>query len=750
MSSHPETASTPQRPRAEDSGRDDSGVDDLADLDAGRLRLAYRVAVRSRALEEHIVRLVSRGDVKFAIWGPGEEVHGTATALALSEVVGPERFGMVPHYRSGSLCSMWCELHGVQDFSLRLLRQQFSRDTDAMSRGRQMVYHLHLPEVGILPVQSPVGMQLGKAAGYALGFKQQGVHDALTMGIIGDGTSAEGDLHDVMTAGSVWSLPVLVMVTDNGIAISTTPSEGRGIKDFRAYAEGFDIAHFACDGRDFLDVYRTTHAAATYIRDQQRPALLHVHDLPRFNGHSSAADVTFDLDQDDPLIRFGLQLVALGVLSEGDVLQRKKGSSGRDFFAHHDLGAVMTEEDAVVRALIERVRHEPEPPPESIFDHVYADFPDLAETSTGPGTTNISYAGAIRSALDKLITRKGGFLAGQDVGRLGGVMQASAGLKARHPDHVQDAPLNEPLVVGTAMGLGLHRGRMGLPEIQFGDYSLNVLHWLVHLGNLHWSNYGTATSKVMLRMPTDPFGGGAIYHSMSVDGFFTPIPGLVIVMPSTSFDAHGLMLTAGEYEGPVVCLEPKWMYRQTLGPAFPGEPTDADEIAAVKRRIMRGEIPDVPDVYVPFGKGVVRRAGDDVTIVAWGRAVWTALDAAATLAQSGVSAEVIDLRTLVPPDMALVLASVGRTGRLLVAAEDRTFGGFARQIQGAVVEALPGTPTRALGQKNLPGIAQSLVLEDAAILNAAQIVRAARDVLDERVGRAASGWDWIPPRYFIA
>src|SRR5690606_13016294 len=129
-----------------------------------------------------------------------------------------------------------------------------------------------------------------------------------------------------------------------------------------------------------------------------------------------------------------------------------------------------------------------------------------------------------------------------------------------------------------------------------------------------------------------PFGGGAIYHSMSVDGFFTPIPGLVIVMPSTSFDAHGLMLTAGEYDGPVVCLEPKWMYRQTLGPAFPGEPTDAAEVAALKRRIMRGEVPEVPDVYVPFGKGVVRRAGNDVTLVAWGRAVWTAMNAAATLA----------------------------------------------------------------------------------------------------------------------
>jgi len=190
------------------------------------------------------------------------------------------------------------------------------------------------------------------------------------------------------------------------------------------------------------------------------------------------------------------------------------------------------------------------------------------------------------------------------------------------------------------------------------------------------------------------------------------------------------------------------MYRQTLGPAFPGESTDPKAVQALKKRIMRGEVPDLPDVVVPFGKGVVRRTGRDLTLVAWGRAVWTSLDAAAKLAQQGISAEVIDLRTLVPPDMDLVLGSVGRTGRLLVAAEDRSFGGFVRQIQGAVVEALPGTPTRALGQKNVPAIAQSPLLEEATILTAADVVAAAEALVETRTG-GTGGWDWIPPRYFI-
>ncbi len=721
---------------------------------ADELREAYRVATHSRSAEERIVRLVSRGEVKFAIFGPGEEVHGTATALALSKVTGPGKFGFVPHYRSGSLCSMWCTLNGKDDFTLEMLRQQFSKATDRMSRGRQMVYHLSMPEVGILPVQSPVGMQLGKAAGWSLGLRHKGIDDGLAMAVIGDGSTAEGDMHDAMGAAGVWSLPLIIIVTDNNIAISTTPDEGRTIKDFESYARGYGVDFASCDGRDFMDVYNTTYRVARTVRDEQRPFLLYVHDLPRFNGHSSAADVTFDLSQDDPLLRFGQELVQKGIVQDADIMRRKEGS-GRDFFAHHELGAVMAREDEAIAAIFDQVRAEPDPDTslESIVAHSYAPFPVVAEPTPGGDSTHISYAGAIRSAIDKLIRRQNAWMVGQDVAKLGGVMQASAGIHALHPTKCVDSPLNEPLLLGTATGLSLHDGLMALPEIQFGDYSLNAFHWLVYLGQLHWSTVGNESAKLLLRMPVDPFGGGAIYHSMSVDGYFSHIPGLVLTMPSTSWDAHGLMLTAGEYEGPVVQLEPKWMYRQTLGPAFPGEASDPAQIAAVKKSIMRGEVPDLADVHVPFGKGIVRRAGSDVTIVSWGRAVWTSMNAAATLDKEGISAEVIDLRTLVPPDMELVHSSVERTGRLLVAAEDRNFAGFVRQIQGAVVDERPGTPTRAIGQKNVPGIGQCLAIEDATILTATDVVDAARAVVATRIAQAAPQPPetvFVPHRYFIS
>jgi pyruvate/2-oxoglutarate/acetoin dehydrogenase E1 component len=193
------------------------------------------------------------------------------------------------------------------------------------------------------------------------------------------------------------------------------------------------------------------------------------------------------------------------------------------------------------------------------------------------------------------------------------------------------------------------------------------------------------------------------------------------------------------------------MYRQYLGPAFPGEPESKDDIATLRRFVMRGGIPDIdPNLRVPFSKAAIRREGNDVTVVAWGRAVYTALKSAEALSEQGIEAEVIDLRTIVPPDMDTVLASVERTGRLVVAAEDRAFAGFVRTIQGLVIEAMPGIPTRALGQKDVPGISQSLILEDATILTADDITAAVNELTQVRTASAAaSGWSWVPPRFLL-
>ena len=730
-------------------------VDSAPLLSHDELRHAYRVAVRNRSMDERIVRLLSQGRVKFAIYGPGQEMHATATALAFHKATeGGQHFGFGGHYRSGTLISMWSELTGRQDFVKDVLRQQLSKATDPFSGGRQMVNHLIDMERGILPIQSSLGMNLGKTAGWAQALKLQGTRDGFVAASIGDGSTAEGDLHDAMNAISVWSLPMLVMVTDNRIAISTSPSEGRGIKSLQAYAEAFGLEFFSCDGRDFDACYATAWEAARYCRTTQSGAIWHVHDLPRLNGHSSAGNYRFDLEQDDPILSFGASLVERGALEQSDIVTRIPGT-GADYFAHHDLGAVMGEEDARIARWMQEVEAEPDPEPHSVAEWTRPPFPSVVEPAdlAERPKTNVTYAGALRAAHKAILESRPSGVWGQDIGRLGGVMQATAGLKELFPDRVIDAPINEPLIVGTAVGAGLYPGFVAMPEIQFGDYSLNAFHWLVHMGNLYWSSIGQACASVILRMPSDPFGGGAIYHSMSLDGFFSAIPGLVICMPSTSYDVYGLMLAAADYGGPVVMLEPKYCYRRANGPAFPDEP-DATDKAAVKQLrddIRHGGIPEVGDgVRVPLGKGIVRRSGSDLTLVGWGRGALFGEQVSDSLRAEGISVEVIDLRTIVPPDMDLVFASVQKTGRLLVAADDRPFAGFMREIQAQVAEALPGVPMKAIGMRDVPGIAQSEALEEHSVLSTERIEQAARAVLTAAVTTgsvASSGWSWVPGRY---
>ena len=703
----------------------------LPTLDPALLRWGYEQAVFSRAIILKCVNLTQSGKAKFWIGGPGEEVHGAATALAL-EHVQPEgsKRSVHGHYRSDGLSLAMGSLkkmQGEDDMALKLLRQQLTRATDAMSLGRQMVNHWVVPELGIQPTGTPVGMQLGRAAGYARGFQVKGVERTVNLAIIGDGSSAEGDLHDAMNAGSVWRLPLAVMVTDNGVAIQTRPDAGRGIKDFRKYAEAFHFEYFEVDGFDFADCYEATREAFETCA-AGNPVFI-VARVPRLMGHSSAGDMAFRYDLPDPVVDFGLELVEEGLATEDEIVRRLPDAPQKGWFhRNHAIGTIMAEADARINEIATRVLAEPLPDPETLSLHLRRPFPSVTEPAHD-GTTKVPYALAIRTALDRNLAGGKAVVWGQDVARLGGVMSCTRGLASRHPLQCVDSPLNEPLIVGTAFGAGMHEDLWAFPEIQFGDYSLNCLHWFVAAGLWLWTTNGRSVPRLCVRMPVDPFHGGAVYHSMSVDGYFTPIPGLTICVPSTSFDVYGLLRTASTYEGPVLILEPKILYRLTKGPQLPGEPKDLNAT-----RAMAGEdVLRFDDFHVPFGKAVVRRAGSDMTIVTWGWAVHQSLEAAEALAAQGIQAEVIDLRTLTPYDVEAVRASVARTGRLLVAHPDRTFGSFGRQVQGDVVESMPGTPTLVVGMKNLPACTQCVELEDHIALQTEWIEQAARHLLGVRV-----------------
>ncbi|HWB78972.1 MAG TPA: thiamine pyrophosphate-dependent enzyme [Nannocystaceae bacterium] len=759
-------------PDASGSGKDEQAYD-LARLDQfpqlthERLRLAYREACLARLHVERVVQECLKGQVKFAIWGPGEEIHGTASALAFQDTVDPDRFAICGHYRSASMLGTWARLRGYDDFHLDHMRQQLSKATDPWSGGRQMTAHFNDMRHNALPVQSALGMQVSKSVGYAQGYKVRGIDDALVVCVVGDGTCAEGDVHEGMTGASILQLPWLLIVTDNNVAISVTPQDGRGIKDFESYAKAFGFAYFTCDGNDFVDVYDVTKRASEFCRSQQKPALLWVRNLSRLNDHSSAADVTFKFDQYDPLLDFGKALVKRGILSEGDNITRKDGPT-KDYYARHELGRVAAEADAYIVGTMEIAGSEPEPDVHSVYEHIRDPYPVSVEPPPVGRQTVISINGAVRSAMRAILRQNPmTWIYGQDVAKKGGVMQATRGLWDDFPRQVRDAPINEPFIMGSAIGFALHEGSTALPEIQFSDYSLNTLHWLVYLGNLLWTSGGSVRANVVVRLPVEPLHGGAVYHSMCMEGFYASIPGLTIVAPTTSRDVYGLLRSAAEYSGPVLFFESKGLYRMNLGDAFPGEPTDPKEVATLKRAIaFEGHAPDLPDDFrVPLGKAALRRQGRDLTIVTWGRTTLYVAEAANRLASEGIEAEVIDLRTIVPPDMDAVLASVKRTGRLLVVHEDRVFASLGREIQGATIEAFDaaGTPVvaRVLGQDPVPGIPQNAHLEEHVVVTPDKVFAAAKAVLAVKrasapesrtrtLSMAAPTVLWTPNRNFVA
>ena len=763
----PDGPSNGQPPRSYDLSR----LAEFPQLTPDRLRLAYTEACLARFHVERVVQECAKGRIKFAIWGPGEEIHGTASALALDDVVNPDAFAVAGHYRSASLLALWSRLRGYEDFHLDHIRQQFSKVTDPWSGGRQMTAHFNDMRYNQLPVQSALGMQVSKSVGYAEGLRRKGFDDSVVTCIVGDGTCAEGDIHEGMTGASILKLPWMLIVTDNELAISVTPKDGRGLRSFKAYAEAFGFAYFECDGNDFIDVYDTTRKAALYCRDEQLPALIWVRNLSRLNDHSSAADFSFKWDEYDPLLDFGQALVQQGVLEAEDVVVKRE-STTKDYFAGHTLGRVGEQASAAIVKTMEIAESEPDPVPESMFDHIRDPFPVSVEPPKTGRQTVIALNGAVRAAMAAILRDNPmTWIYGQDVGAKGGVMQATRGLHDDFPNQVRDAPINEPFIIGSAVGYALHEGATALPEIQFSDYSLNTLHWLVYLGNLLWSSNGTARANVIIRLPTEPLHGGALYHSMCMEGFYASIPGLTIVAPTTSRDMYGLLRSAADYDGPVVFFESKGLYRMNLGDAFPNEPSDPEEIRKLKRAIaFEGHRPEIPDDFrVPLGKASVLKQGDDLTLVTWGRCALFARTAVEQLESEGVSVELIDLRTIVPPDLDTVFESVGRTGRLLVAHEDRVFASLGREIQGAVIEQFGERhiASRVIGQEPTPGIPQSVHLEEAIVMNPQRVVEGARWVMAQHIGAttaqpaaepaaqpaAASAEQpilWTPNRHFVA
>ncbi|HVN51971.1 MAG TPA: transketolase C-terminal domain-containing protein, partial [Acidimicrobiales bacterium] len=551
--------------------------------------------------------------------------------------------------------------------------------------------------------------------------------DELTYVSLGEGACSEGEFFESLNSACTLHLPVLYVVADNGYAISV-PAVDQHPAPVAELVRGFRGLEIATvDGTDYLAVRQRARTLVEHVRAGVGPALLHAKVVRPYS--HSAADTqskyrpAAELEEEaahDPITRLEEALV------DADVLTPDEASSIR-------AGAVEAVAEATAEALAGA-----RPDPSSVTRHVVAlpEIPEFAEpsaateafTSTGApvdgdgggaGGEPVMLGDAIRLTLHELLAADERIrVFGEDVGDAreavlaqvegkGGVFGTTRGLqRAFGQARCFNTPLSEANIVGRAVGQAV-RGLRPAPEIQFFDYIWPAMTQLrSEAATIRWRSNGSFTCPMVVRVPIGGYlTGGAIWHSQSGESIFAHVPGLLIAFPSRAADAAGLLRYAFRCEDPVLFCEHKHLLRQ---------PYTADALTG-------------PGHVVPFGRGAVRRHGDDLTLVTWGATVQKSLVAAEQVAaQSGWEVEVLDLRTISPWDHDLVADSVAVTHRLLVVHEDTLTAGFGAEVAAWAGEHCFGdldAPVARLGALDTP-VAYEPGLEAAILPQVDDVVAA--------------------------
>ncbi|MBI5877297.1 MAG: dehydrogenase E1 component subunit alpha/beta [Chloroflexi bacterium] len=558
----------------------------------------------------------------------------------------------------------------VRGVSLRQHVAAMNGRIGGISRGKDTSHHAGYPDLGVLAGTGLVGSHVPVSVGAALALKMQGT-DNVVINFFGDGASNRGDFHEGLNLAAVLQAPVVFVCENNGYAQTVPASIGMRIADVAQRAAGYGMPGVIADGQDVLAVHEAVQTAVERARAGGGPTLVECKTY-RFETHyptfpeERPADEVARWKARDPIHLLGATLRSRGILST-------EAAEEMDAAIHAELAeAIQYAEDS------------PWPEPSEVTQHIYAEQaapPANAAPAVSAAETSQTVEEALNTALREEMRHDSSvFVFGEDVAAYGGaIASVTRGLQAEFgPARVFDTPISESGIMGMAVGAAM-LGMRPVVEIQFTDAVPIALDHIVNTAaKVSYVHNGRMSAPLVVRLVN--LRSGTVYSSQSFDAWFMHVPGLKVVAPSNAADAKGLLKAAIRDPNPVVFIESKPLYAR------------------------RGAVP-AGNVVVPLGSAAVARSGRDVSVVTYGSMVPYALEAAQLLAEQGIDVEVVDLRSLAPLDTDAILASVRKTGRLVIAHEAVKTAGPGAEIAALVAEnamAALKAPIRRVANPGVP------------------------------------------------
>ena len=580
--------------------------------------------------------LLRQGKISKWFSGIGQEAISVGLTLAMD----PDEYILPMHRNLGVFSS--------RGIPLQRLFAQWQGKASGFTKGRDRSFHFGTQAYKIIGMISHLGPQLGVADGIALShvLRKQA---KLTAVFSGEGGTSEGDFHEALNVASVWNLPVLFCVENNGYGLSTPTSEQYNCEHIADRGKGYGMESHIIEGNNILEVYSKVNSIAESVRKQPRPVLLEFKTFRR-RGHEEASGTKYvpkslmeSWEAKDPIVNFENYLIAEKILNSEKIdLMRSEIS------------------DEIQNGLKKAFD---EPPIQADIDtelnDVYKPF-DFQITMAKNEKSKKRFIDAVSDGLFQAMEKHLDLvLMGQDIAEYGGVFKITDGFVKRFgTDRVRNTPICESAIIETAMGLSI-AGIRSVVELQFSDFISSGFNPVVnYLAKSHY-RWGQE-ANIVLRMPCGAGVGAGPFHSQTNEAWFTKTAGLKVVYPAFPYDAKGLLTTAIEDPNPVLFFEHKALYRS-----------------------IRQDIPN--DYYsLPIGKASLIKQGHDVSIISYGAAVHWALE---TLEKNPlISADLIDLRSLQPLDFGCILDSVKKTNRVIILQEDSLFGGIASDISAHIME----------------------------------------------------------------